>query len=146
MQVLQDNLHRDGRVELDLATDQMLERDDPALPVVVDLRHDALPAPQLDEEVCDVGELDADSCGVPYRRHVIAVFPERSDEVLPLLDRDADITPLLLGDRRLRVFQLPSSRAGRLLRHHKDIDQCCGVSLCPRSGLGASSTKRRSAS
>ena len=42
LQVLPDNLHRDGRVELDLATDQMLERDDAALPVVEALRHDAL--------------------------------------------------------------------------------------------------------
>ena len=47
MQVLQDNLHRDGRVELDLATDQMLERDDPALPVVVALRRDVSPRRNL---------------------------------------------------------------------------------------------------
>ena len=100
----------------------------------------------IDEEVCDVDERDAERCGVPDRRLVIAVFPERSDEVLPLLDRDADITPLSLGCRRLRVLPGPFSRAGRLLRHHKDIDQCCRVSLCPRSRLGASSTKRRSAS
>ena len=37
LQVLPNNLHRDGRVELDLATDQMLERNDAALPSAVAL-------------------------------------------------------------------------------------------------------------
>ena len=112
MKVLQDNLHQDGRVELDIATDQMLERDDPALPVVVALRHDALPAPQLDKEVGDVGERDAERCCVPNGRLVVAVFSEGRDEVLPLLDGGVDITSLLLACPALRVLSRPSSGAG----------------------------------
>ena len=136
MGVLQDNLHRDGRVELDLATDQMLERDDPALPVVVALRHDALSAPQLDKEVGDVGERDAERCCVPNGRLVVAVFSEGRDEVLPLLDGGADITSLRLACPALRVLARPSSGAGLLRRHHKDFGGSCGVRWCPRHRAG----------
>ena len=47
-------------------------------------------APQLDKDVCDVGDSDAEPGGVPDRRLVVAVLPESGEEVLPLQDRDVD--------------------------------------------------------
>ena len=136
LQVAPHNTHRDGRVELDLAPDEMLERCHAALPVVVALRHDALPAPQLDKEVRDVGDRDAELRGVPGRRLVVAVLPEGGEEVLPLLDGDADIAPLWLGRRALGVLAGSSSRAWRWRRHHKDIGGCCRLKWRPRRRAG----------
>ena len=68
--VIPDISHRDRRVELDLKPDVKLELDDAALRVV-SLRQDVFTAPQLDIEVFDAGDRDAEFCRVPDMRHVV---------------------------------------------------------------------------
>ena len=63
------------------------------------------------------------------------MFPENFNEVLPLLDGDADITRPWLTGRALMVLPRSSTRAG-LLGHHKDLGWSCTVRRCPRHRTG----------
>ena len=98
LEVIPHNGHRDRRVELDLAPDEILERVDAALLVVVALRCHVLSAPQLDEDVFDAGDRDVELVCVQDKPCVVGMFPESRKELLPLLDGDADTSPLSLDD------------------------------------------------
>ena len=100
--VIPDITHRDRRVELDLTPDEMLERDDATLPVVV--RRHALPTQKIDKEVFDAGYHDAEFCREQDRRLVIGMLPERRNVVLPLLDGDAGTFPHWPACRELRAL------------------------------------------
>ena len=131
--VISDNPHRDRRVKLGLGPDEMLGRDEAALPVGVALWYDALPAPQLDKEVFDAGDRGAKLCLEQDRRLVVGMLPESREEVLPLLDGDADMTPPWLTGRPLGVLPGPSSLAGQ---QHKDLGWSCTVRRCPGHPTG----------
>ena len=114
----------------------MLERDDATLPVVA-LRHDDLPALQLDKEVFDTGDHGAELCLEQDRRLVVGMLQKSREEVLPLLDGDADMTPPWLTARALGFFRgLPLGR-GSTTKTSAGAAWSRGV---PDTGLGASST------
>ena len=71
----------------------------------------------------------------PDRLPVASVLSEGREEVLALLEGDADVAPLRLAGWALGALAGPPSRAG-LRRHHKDIGGRCRVSWCPGHRTG----------
>ena len=78
-------MHQDGRVELDVATDQTLERNDAALPSAVALGIMLSPRRNLTRRLVTLESVML-RVAATKRGLVVAVVPEGRDKVPPLLD------------------------------------------------------------